>query len=177
MADSSLPPQKRTVLSKRVAALVASGATAATILGVFLPEKEGRSLQAYQDGAHVWTICYGHTQGVKAGQRMTPEQCDAFLKSDIGQALAQTYSIAKVPMSEPQLAGITSFCTFNIGISKCRTSTMVRKLNAGDRVGACHEIPRWKYVDGKDCTLAENRKICGGIPDRRAAEEELCLSD
>ncbi len=42
-----------------------------------------------------------------------------------------------------QKVRIASFCPYNIGPGKCFPSTFYRKLNAGDRKGACAEIRRW----------------------------------
>ena len=41
---------------------------------------EGCVLTAYQDTAGVWTIGYGHTQGVKKGDKITAYQAEQFLK-------------------------------------------------------------------------------------------------
>lgn len=163
-----------TKLSKAVAALVVAGASATAILNQFLDEKEGTALGAYLDGSRVWTICKGHTAGVKPGDRATREQCDRFFETDVGVAFAAIDRLVKVPMSEPQRAAVTSFCAFNIGPTKCSTSTFLRKLNAGDRVGACREIPRWIFDGGRDCRIRANN--CFGQVERRAQEEELCLT-
>lgn len=48
-----------------------------------LMQREGVRLDAYQDSKGVWTIGYGHTQGVKRGDRITKEQAAAFLKEDM----------------------------------------------------------------------------------------------
>ncbi|EOI7428944.1 lysozyme, partial [Yersinia enterocolitica] len=63
------------------------------------------------------------------------------------------------------------FCPYNIGPSKCFTSTFYKKLNAGDRKGACAEIKRWVYDGGKDCNIRSNN--CYGQIERRAQESEL----
>lgn len=48
-----------------------------------LTQREGVRLNAYQDSKGVWTIGYGHTQGVKRGDRITKEQAAAFLAEDM----------------------------------------------------------------------------------------------
>lgn len=48
-----------------------------------LMQREGVRLNAYQDSKGVWTIGYGHTQGVKRGDRITKEQAAAFLAEDM----------------------------------------------------------------------------------------------
>ncbi len=52
-----------------------------------------------------------------------------------------------VPLTEPQKAGIASFCPYNIGPGKCFPSTFYKRINAGDRKGACEAI-RWWIKDG-----------------------------
>lgn len=62
---------------------------------------------------------------------------------------------------------------FNIGSGAFCGSTLVRKLNSGDHKGACDEILRWVYADGKDCRIAENN--CLGIVKRRYDEHAMCI--
>lgn len=166
---------KQTYLSKRVAALVASGASAMMILCAFIPEKEGVKLQAYQDGARTWTICYGHTGGVRPTDRATMAMCEAWLKSDMGKSFALVAPLIKVPVTEPQLAGLVDFCGYNVGVGTCGSGTVIKKINAGQRQSGCDTILQYKYVGGKDCTLASSN--CSGIILRRQQERELCLMD
>lgn len=49
-----------------------------TIKGIC--EFEGCKLTAYKCPAGIWTIGYGHTNGVKQGQRITKEQAINYLK-------------------------------------------------------------------------------------------------
>lgn len=44
---------------------------------------EGCRLTAYKCPAGVWTIGYGHTAGVKQGQKITQEQADGLLTEDL----------------------------------------------------------------------------------------------
>ncbi len=159
-------------LSKAVLGMILAGATAGAIATRFAGEKEGVSLAAYRDGAGVWTICQGHTAGVKPGQKATPQKCEEFLASDMGVAFAALDRMAKVPMTEPERAGLADWI-YNVGEPAARKSTVVRKLNAGDRTGACNELRRWVIVGGKDCRNPKNN--CRGIVDRREGERELCL--
>jgi len=43
---------------------------------------EGLRLSAYQDSGGVWTIAYGHTEGVKQGDTCTVAQAEAWLAED-----------------------------------------------------------------------------------------------
>ncbi len=158
------------ILSNKMLALIAAGATAGTIATTFVGEKEGRSLTAYQDIAKVWTICDGHTKGVTPGMVATPEECDRMRASDVGQFMAEVDRVVHLPMSEPRRAAVTSFA-YNVGMANLRGSTFLRRLNTGDP-GACGEILRWVYVGGKDCR--DPRNNCAGIVARREQEAALC---
>lgn len=65
---------------------------------------------------------------------------------------------------------------YNVGPYKFCGSQFVKKLNALDYVGACHEFLNWKYVHGLDCSLPENRHICGGVWDRRVDSYKKCMA-
>jgi len=170
---------QRSTLSKTVLALVGAGASAGVIMGAFLDEREGDRLRAYQDGARVWTICRGITRvdgrPVYPGLTATPEECAALNASAVGQALDEARALIKAPVSAPALAGIASFCTYNIGATRCRASTFLRLLNAGQRQAACDQIPLWIFDGGKDCRIRAND--CIGQVERRAQERELCLME
>ena len=56
--------------------------------------------------------------------------------------------------------------TYNIGGQAFCSSTLVRKLNAGDTVGACNELSRWTRAKGIELP---------GLVKRRAAERAMCL--
>jgi lysozyme len=164
-----------TTLSKRVLALVAAGASALTIATGFLHEKEGDRLTAYQDSGGKWTACMGVTGGVKPHQKFTQAECDRLDAQAVAGADSDVEALVKVPMSKPQHAAVISFCGYNLGATQCRKSTFLKKLNAGDRKGACEEIKKYTFVNGKDCNDASNN--CRGIPLRRDQEYELCLMD
>lgn len=159
-------------LSRKVLALVASGASALAIASQFLHEREGDKLTAYRDGGGIYTACMGVTDGVKAGDRFTPEQCAKMDAAAVQTAAAEVQRMVTVPMSEPQRAAVISFCAYNIGPGKCAASTFLRKLNAGDRAGACAEIKRWIHDGGKDCRIRASN--CYGQVIRRQQEYELC---
>jgi lysozyme len=64
------------------------------------------------------------------------------------------------------VAAYTSF-TYNVGVGAFEKSTLLRKLNGGDRVAACNELPRWVYARGVKLP---------GLVNRRREEQALCLS-
>lgn len=165
----------KTKLSAAMLALIAAGASAPVMMSQFQDEKEGQRQTAYQDGVGIWTICGGVTmvngQKVVKGQHLTAEQCKQIDAAEQKKALGWVDRNVKVTLTEPQKVGIASFCPWNIGPSKCFTSTFYKKLNAGDRPGACREIRRWIFDGGRDCRIRSNN--CFGQVARRDQEAEL----
>ncbi len=169
----------KTKLSAAVLALILGGATADKILDQFLDEKEGVRTIAYQDGRGIWSICRGLTRiegkPVTQGLKLSYGQCKRYDAVERDKAIAWVKRNVTVPLSEPAIAGIASFCPYNIGPAKCFPSTFYKKLNAGDRIGACAEIRRWIFDGGRDCRIKENN--CAGQPVRRGQESELTCWD
>ncbi|HFD4437589.1 lysozyme [Klebsiella pneumoniae] len=165
-------------LSAAMLALIAAGASAPVLMDQFLTEKEGSSLTAYKDGSGNWTICRGATRvdgkPVIQGMRLSQAKCGQVNAIERDKALAWVEKNVHVPLTPAQKVGIASFCPYNIGPGKCFTSTFYRKLNAGDRKGACAEIRRWVFDGGKDCRLTKGQKNgCYGQVDRRDQESAL----
>ena len=165
----------KTTLSAAVLGLVLAGASAPTILDLFLNEKEGNSLTAYRDGSGIWTICRGATlvdgKPVRQGMKLTQAKCDAVNAKERDAALAWVDKNIHVKLTEPQKAGIASFCPYNIGPGKCFPSTFYQRINAGDRKGACEAIRWWIKDGGKDCRVRSNN--CFGQIERRDQESAL----
>ena len=164
-------------LNSLVKKLVISGASAAVILGAFLHLKEDTRLYAYQDAGGIWTICDGLTtyQGkpVRKGMRLTAEQCKTESARRHNEAVAwvKSHISSGVKLSEPQIAGVASFCYWNIGPAKCLNSTFWKELNTGRTKSACEQVKRWIYDGGKDCRIRSNN--CFGQVDRREQESAL----
>lgn len=165
----------RVKLSAAVLGLVLAGAPASVILDQFLNEKEGNSLTAYRDGGGIWTICRGATmvdgKPVVKGMKLTQAKCDQVNTIERDKALAWVERNIKVPLTEPQKAGIASFCPYNIGPPKCFPSTFFSRLSAGDRKGACEAIRWWIKDGGRDCRIRSNN--CYGQVSRRDQESAL----
>ena len=162
----------RAKLSAAVLGLVLAGASAPTILDQFLNEKEGNSLTAYKDGGGIWTICRGATmvdgKAVVQGMKLTHAKCDQV------NAIERVERNIHVPLSAPQKAGIASFCPYNIGPGKCFPSTFYKRINAGDRKGACESIRWWIKDVGRDCRQTKGMKNgCYGQVERRDQESAL----
>lgn len=130
---------------------------------------EDLRLVAYPDpgtGGKPWTIGWGHTKGVKQGDRITQEQAEQFLSDDLAVFELTVNSAIKRPMMQNQFDAMVSLA-FNIGGSAFAGSTLVKKFNTGDAKGAADEFPKWKNSGGK---------VMPGLVKRRAAEREMFLS-
>lgn len=135
----------------------------------FIKGFESLELVAYPDpatGGKPWTIGWGHTKGVKPGDRITQEQAEQFLSDDLAVFELTVNSAIKRPMTQNQFDAMVSLA-FNIGGPEFAGSTLVKKFNAGDVLGAADQFPRWKFGKGK---------VMPGLVRRRAAERETFLS-
>ncbi|EDN4789390.1 lysozyme, partial [Salmonella enterica subsp. enterica] len=103
-------------LSAAMLALIAAGASAPQIFDLFLDEKEGNHTTAYRDGSGIWTICRGATRvdgkPVVRGMKLSKAKCDQVNAIERDRALAWVNKNIHVPLTEPQKAGIASFCPY-----------------------------------------------------------------
>ncbi|HHD2942115.1 TPA: lysozyme [Enterobacter kobei] len=132
---------------------------------------EGCKLTAYQDSVGVWTIGYGWTQPVdgktiRAGMTIKQETAERLLKTGLVSYESDVSRLVKVGLTQGQFDALVSF-TYNLGTRSLSTSTLLRKLNAGDYAGAADEFLRWNRAGGK---------VLNGLTRRREAERALFLS-
>lgn len=140
-------------------------------LMVMTPELEGTHLKAYPDTGGIWTICTGHTGGIKKGDRATPAECAAYLRDDLVSVV--DWVIGTVPKA-PLLCKVSlADMAFNAGRTGVARSTMIARAKAGDFVGAAQAFMRWVFVGGLDCRDLVNN--CFGIVKRRMLQRDLCL--
>ncbi|EMG7910472.1 lysozyme [Enterobacter cloacae] len=136
-----------------------------------IKEFEGCKLTAYQDSVGVWTIGYGWTQPVdgkpiRAGMTIKQETAERLLKTGLVSYESDVCRLVKVGLTQGQFDALVSF-TYNLGARSLSTSTLLRKLNAGDYAGAADEFLRWNKAGGK---------VLNGLTRRREAERALFLS-
>lgn len=108
---------------------------------------EGLRLTAYKCSAGKWTIGWGHTNGVKQGDKITLEQAEAFHEEDYAIAKGIVDDVVDVELTENQFEALVSL-SFNIGINAFRKSTLVKLLNTGDYLSTSMEFQKWSKVDG-----------------------------
>ena len=126
---------------------------------------EGFRREAYPCPAGVWTIGYGHTQGVKAGDKITEMEAEHYLRYDIGDAEQAVNSLINVPLEQCQFDALVSL-VFNIGCGNFYSSTVRRLVNEGcrDKNKITHAFCMWKKSNGR---------VLKGLLRRREAEARL----
>lgn len=147
-----------------VAALTLS---ASALVGIAV--HEGYRGEAYYATQHereagISTIGFGDTQGVKPGDRITPEKALIRLL-----ATAETFQQAlkrcigpDVQMTQGEWDAVVSWA-YNVGTGAACGSTLVRKARAGQPF--CDELLRWTKQGGRDLP---------GLVARRKAEHKTC---
>lgn len=138
-----------------------------------IQEFEGFRERAYVDTDGTPVIGYGLSKvdgrKVRLGDRISVAKANAVLSQQVLDLRSQVESMVTVELNSNQLSALTSFA-FNVGIYGFEGSTLRKKLNAGDYVGAANEFPRWNkaHIRGKKMPLA-------GLTRRRQAEKQLFL--
>ena len=152
-------------MSFRSKALIGS-TVAVAIATPFVADWEGLSTKPYKDPVGIWTVCYGETNVEM--REYTKAECDAMLNERVTEFYNDV--VAKITYDEvpaTMQAAITSYA-YNVGIGAYSNSTLLKKINRGDLIGACYELDRWVYAGGM---------WLRGLANRRAVEKELCLLD
>jgi lysozyme len=126
---------------------------------------EGVRQYVYLDPVGIPTWCFGETQGPRPVGHIPMAQCEALLSESLEIANRQVDSCVRTYLPDTRRAALVSF-TYNIGGGAFCSSTLVRKLNAGDTRGACDQLLRWDLAKGIRLP---------GLTKRRAAERGMCL--
>ena len=127
---------------------------------------EGTVPRVYLDPAGVATSCTGHTKTVTrkdVGKAVPLEVCHELLRADLKEHEDHVRKAVLVPITQGQFDALVSL-DFNIGGRAFSNSTLLRKLNAGDCLGAGAEFPRWNRAGGR---------VLPGLVKRRGAERAL----
>lgn len=132
---------------------------------------EGCRRDPYQCSADVLTVGIGSTayggEQIDSSKRYTDKEIAERWVNDIvraEQCVNQFANGYKIPQSVFDSA---VSLTFNVGCGNASKSTMFKKINREDYVGACNELSKWVYAGG--------RKL-NGLVTRREKEKELCLA-
>lgn len=130
---------------------------------------EGLRMSAHYAPSEQWTVGYGHTSTARHGMSVTEGDAERYLKDDVKPIEALLASTVRAPLNQNEHDALVSLI-FNIGEANWQRSTVLRKLNAGDKLAAAAAIEMWNKarVNGELVTL-------DGLVRRRAAEKSLFL--
>ena len=137
----------------------------------FVASWEGYSGAAYLCPSGVWTIGYGHTHGVQAGDRIGAQAAKDLLAADLVSYGAQAgMSIGAANTDQQEFDAMVSLA-FDVGVDGFRGSSVCRLHRKGDKDGVARAFALW------------NKAVIGGVLQpvlgltrRRAAEANLYLT-
>lgn len=132
--------------------------------GIDLIKKfEGCLLAAYKCPSGKWTIGYGHTSGVAAGQKISSAQAEAYLRADLEkfEKLVAKYD-STYHWTQNEFDAMVSFA-YNFGsIDKLTVNGKRTKAEVSEKI--------LLYVKDK------NGNVLQGLVNRRKAEQELFMT-
>lgn len=113
-----------------------------------ITQREGCRLVAYRDSRGIPTIGVGHVDMTPPktvmGMRITAAQADALLAADLAPVEATINKSVTVSLTQNEFDALASL-GFNIGIGGLARSTVVGRLNRGDRAGAAQAFLLWAH--------------------------------
>ena len=123
-----------------------------------LKKFEACSLTAYQDSAGVWTIGYGHTDGVKKGDKITLYQAEQFLKKDL-ERFEVVANRCKRISTQGKFDAVLDFI-YNCGPGNFEKSTLKKYIEAGRKTYEVQkEFLRWTKAGGVELGGLVTRRI------------------
>lgn len=127
---------------------------------------ESLRLEAYRCPAGIWTIGYGHTAGVRRGDRIDERKAEQLLTEDLRESEAVVNR--ECPnVSQNQFDALVSF-VFNVGETQFMRSTLLKCVKANpENVNIRYEFSRWNKAKGT---------VLSGLIRRRKAEADLYFS-
>ena len=115
-------------------------------------------LTAYQDSKGVWTIGYGHTAGVKRGDKITQYQAEAFLREDLAK-FETVANRCKCISTQGKFDAILDFI-YNCGPENFNKSTLKQYIESGRKTWEVQEqFLRWVNSGGKKLGGLVTRRI------------------
>jgi lysozyme len=120
---------------------------------------EGFRTYAYLCPANIWTIGYGSTKNVKKGDTITKDEAEKLLLSELEDFSAKILPSITTNLNQNELDSLVSF-SYNVGVSAFKNSTLLKKLNKGDKSGAAAEFLKWNKANGKELKGLTRRRQC-----------------
>ena len=132
---------------------------------------EGLALKAYQDVVGIWTIGYGHTgSDVTDGMAISDSKAEQLLHSDVSRFETAVSRLVSVPLNSNEFSALVSLA-FNIGDGNLASSTVLKRLNVEDRLGAAAAIDWWNKA-----RVNGDLVVLPGLERRRTSEKALFLT-
>jgi len=136
-----------------------------------LKQFEGLRLEAYMDVEGNPTIGYGHKLPHGSGLNLITEaQATALLQTDADSVAQLIARVCKVPLNVNQQSALISF-VYNVGAGNFSTSTLLKRLNTRDYIGASQQFAVWNKV-----AINGKLQVSAGLVNRRQAEKHLYLT-
>jgi len=143
--------------------MIDDDASAKVALYALIRRFEGLYLKPYLCPAGVLTIGYGTTgQPLTADTVWTVEQAESAMQKEANACYTAAKKLAK-DATYSQWVALADFA-YNLGVTRLAGSTLLKKINAGDRQAAKLEIEKWVWGGGR---------VLPGLIARRKAEAEL----
>ena len=115
-------------------------------------------LTAYQDQKGVWTIGYGHTAGVKKGDRIGIYQAEQFLRDDL-QKFEAVANQCKCLSTQGKYDAVVDII-YNCGPGNWNSSTLKKYIECGKATWEIQEqFLRWVNSGGKKLGGLVSRRI------------------
>lgn len=139
------------------------------ILAELIRRIEGIEIKAYLCPAKVWTIGFGHTEGVKPGDIITIEQANEMLKQDMQKYWDGALKLSPnlINASPARQAAIVDFC-YNCGLGNYQKSSLRKLVNSGQWQAASGSILQWNKARVNGVL-----KVLNGLTKRRIEESKL----
>lgn len=132
---------------------------------------EGCRLTPYFCPANRPTDGWGNTHNVDMKRTLTQSQADTRLASNMMVVSSDVAKLVKVDITQGMHDALCSF-VFNLGAHALAGSTLLKKLNAGDYIGAAEQFERWDKAKVKGVLTP-----LLGLQRRRLAEKVMFQSD
>lgn len=138
---------------------------------------EGLVLSAYRDTRGILTIGYGTTAAAgvgidpQLGMTITKEQAELYLALAARKFADRIGPAIKRAMTEGEEAALLSFA-YNVGPGAFLGSSVLRKFNAGDKLGAANALLLWCKE-----TKGGVKVVNQGLLKRRKAERAVFLGE
>ena len=130
---------------------------------------EGLRLERYRDAVGLWTIGYGHLilkEEMEKLIKITTGEAKNILRKDLKRTETGVKKLLTLSVTQNQFDALVSFA-FNLGLGNLKKSTLLKKVNAGDKEAAALQFKCWNKAGGR---------VLAGLTRRRDAEMRLFLS-